>query len=307
MKMRVILVVAMMAMIGASCHRSTEVPSVTAVAWRTWVLPADGPVLPTPRSVAIGPANEVALLDTAGRVLVYDAGGTLQRQWKMLDTSVGKPEGLVVLSDGRIVVCDTHYHRLVWFDHEGRILRTVGRHGTDKGEFIYPVGICTDPAENLYVCEYGGNDRVQKFTREGEWLAAFGSFGAGLSQFQRPSGLAWHAGRIYVADAINHRLLVFSDAGAFISLLENPTQPWPLNLPYDVAIAPDGNLYVVEYGAGRISCVTPAGELVATLGRNGSGDNEFGTPWGIAVDRTGQIYVADTKNRRVVALRFPKR
>jgi iron(III) transport system ATP-binding protein len=277
--------------------------ALTAREWKAWQLPPEGPSMPTPRSLATGPNDELAVLDTAGRVTVYDRNGTLIRQWHMLDVSVGKPEGLVVLRDGRIVVCDTHYFRIVYFDSEGRWLRNFGQKGEGRSEFIYPVGICKDPQENLYICEYGGHDRVQKFTREGEWLAEFGTFGTGHNQFQRPSGLAWHDGKVYVADAINNRVLTFTDQGKFIGKFGEPTPP-TLHLPYDISLGPDRLFYVIEYGAGRISRLDSTGKLRGQFGRSGGGTEEFWTPWGIAVDSSGRIYVADTKNRRIVAMRL---
>ena len=305
MRVRAALLVLLAALfIVTGCERGPQSAALTAREWRVWNLPPDGATLPTPRSVAVGNDGEIAALDTAGRVLIYDGEGALKRQWQMLDVSVGKPEGIVILRDGRVVVCDTHYHRVVWFDAQGHWLKNIGAHGKADGEFIYPVGICTDAEENLYVCEYGGNDRVQKFSREGKWLASFGSFGTGPGQFQRPSGLAWKDGRLYVADAINNRVLIFSDDGKFIGLLGEAGKPLAFNLPYDIATGGDGALYIVEYGAGRLSRVSPEGKMLGQLGHSGSGEGEFGTPWGVAVDSQMRIRVADTKNRRIVTLRL---
>jgi sugar lactone lactonase YvrE len=287
---------------SGGCSRK-GVQQLTAREWRAWQLPPEGPSMPTPRSLATGPHDELAALDTAGRVTIYDAQGTLVRQWHMLDVSVGKPEGIVILRDGRVVVCDTHYFRIVYFDSEGHWLRNFGKKGEGHSEFIYPVGICKDPEENLYICEYGGHDRVQKFTREGEWLGEFGTFGTARDQFQRPSGLAWYEGKVYVADAINHRVLVFTDNGQFVGNLGDP-QPPTFDLPYDIALGPDRLFYVIEYGAGRVSRLNPSGHLLGRFGSTGSGMGEFATPWGLAIDSKGQMYIADTKNRRIVALRL---
>ena len=286
----------------AGCGRPSS--SLTAKEWSTFQLPPAGPTLPTPRSVTTGNHDELAVLDTAGRVTIYSPDGALLRQWQMLDVSVGKPEGIVVLKDGRVVVCDTHYHRIVYFDADGNWLRNFGQRGSGPGEFEYPVGICKDAAENLYVCEYGGNDRVQKFTRDGEFVLAFGSFGTAPGQLQRPSGLAWHDGKIFVADAINGRVLIYSDAGKYAGLLGMPDHPLAFQLPYDITFAPDGNFYLVEYGAGRLSRIAPDGTLLGQLGHTGSAAGEFATPWGITVDSQMRIRVADTRNRRVVTLRF---
>lgn len=300
----VLRLLALVCLMLAGCGRGEGVPELAPRELRSWPLPPDGASLPTPRSVATGNNDELAVLDTAGRVSVYSAQGALLRQWKMLDVSVGKPEGLVVLKDGRVVVCDTHYHRIVYFDGEGNWLRNFGEHGRGQGQFEYPVGICKDAAENLYICEYGGNDRIQKFTREGEFVCAFGGFGTEPGQFQRPSGLAWKDGTLYVADAINNRVLVFSDSGKYIGLLGAPSAPLSFQIPYDVSVAPDGCLYVIEYGAGRLSRISGEGRVLGRFGQTGAGAGQFATPWGITVDSAMRVHIADTKNRRVVTLRL---
>lgn len=303
MTLRLVIGLISAAVLLSSCRRSPDESNLVPHEWKAWQLPPEGPSLPTPRSLAIGPNNELAALDTAGRLTIYDAKGVLVRQWHMLDVKVGKPEGVVFLRDGRLVICDTHYHRIVYFDYEGTWLRNFGREGNGKSEFIFPVGICTDPSENLYICEYGGNDRVQKFTREGEWICQFGSFGTGPGQFQRPSGLTWLDGKVYVADAINHRVLIFTDSGKFLGNLGDPNPP-SFHLPYDIALSPDGQLNVIEYGAGRLTRLNPLGRVTGRLGRNGTGDGEFATPWGLVIDPHGRFFVADTKNRRIVSFRL---
>jgi sugar lactone lactonase YvrE len=279
------------------------VPVLDVKSWHSWMLPPEGPVQPTPRSLTIGPAREVAVLDTAGRVVIYDRGGALLRTWKMLDVQFGKPEGIVWMKDDRVVVCDTHYHRIVWFDQSGHVLKTVGQRGFGRAEFVFPVGIAMDPKENLYVCEYGGHDRIQVFTRDGEWLREFGSAGTGPGQFQRPSGLTWHDGKVFVADAVNNRVLIFRDSGEYLGLLGGDTPP-EFNLPYDIALAADGCFYVIEYGAGRLTKLSTAGKILGRFAKSGTGNGEFATPWGLAVDPLMRVLVADTKNRRIVALQL---
>ena len=289
------------ALLLAGCNRSHD-PEIRVRSVRSWILPGDGPLLPTPRTVAIGKNDEIATLDTGGRVIIYDATGTLLRQWKMPEITVGKPEGICVLNDGRVVVCDTHYHRVIHFDPQGRVLSKFGQKGSGPGEFIYPVAITKDDRENLYICEYGGNDRVQKFTRDGKFICAFGGFGTGPGQFQRPSGLCWNDGKVFVADAINNRVLVFSDDGKFERVLGDPAHPLALQFPYGIAHGGDGFLYIIEYGAGRLTRVTPDGKVLGRFGSTGAGERQFATPWGLAIDSKMRIRIADTKNRRIVSL-----
>jgi sugar lactone lactonase YvrE len=297
----------MLAVLFSACGKSGDTPVLAVKEWRSFVIPPEGTVQPTPRSMTTGPANELAVLDTAGRVLVYSADGALLRQWKMLDVQFGKPEGIVWLKDNSLVVCDTHYHRLVWFDQNGGLIRTVGKRGEGPGDFIFPVGIAMDPAENLYVCEYGGHDRIQVFTRDGRWLREFGSAGTGPGQFQRPSGLAWFDGRVFVADAVNNRIHIFKDDGSYIGLLgagADGKSAISFNLPYDIALGPDRAFYVIEYGAGRLSKISTTGTLLARYGSSGTDEGSFATPWGLTVDPRMRVYVADTKNRRVVWLQL---
>jgi DNA-binding beta-propeller fold protein YncE len=282
------------------CAPSADGPELEIASERRFALPFHKTDLPAPRDVSIGLNDEKVILDNAGRVLVYGAAGKLVRQWDMPESSVGNPEGSCVLPDGRVVVADTHYHRVVTFDSEGQVLGMFGELGRGPGQFIYPVAVTADPAGNLYVAEYGENDRVQKFGPDGTFITQFGSFGTGEGQFQRPSGIAWLDGKLYVVDAFNSRVHVFADSGKYEGLLG--ASDIGLHYPYDLSLGPDGRLYVVEYGAGRVTVLTTAGEVVGRYGHAGHDQGQFATPWGLAVDRAGRIWVADTGNRRVVEL-----
>jgi iron(III) transport system ATP-binding protein len=107
---------------------------------------------------------------------------------------------------------------------------------------------------------------------------------------------------VYIADAINNRIEVYSDGGKFLKTLGGTGSRLNLNFPYDVTLGGDGVLYVIEYGAGRISKITFEGKLLGRFGSTGLGANQFFTPWGLASDGK-RVVVADTGNRRVVMLR----
>jgi sugar lactone lactonase YvrE len=80
------------------------------------------------------------------------------------------------------------------------------------------------------------------------------------------------------------------------------------SLPRGIATAPDGSFYVVDTGNFRIQKFDSTGKFVSIIGSKGNGDGQFnpfsdtatGTgPGGIAVDKSGNVYVADTWNHRV--------
>ena len=269
---------------------------------RHWAMPADGTKIPAPRAVHATADDELYVVDDAGRVLVFDFDGHLKRQWRMPESDVGNPEGICLLKDGRIAVADTHYHRVVFFDKDGKLLGMFGSLGKEPGEFIYPVAIVNDDVGNLYVGEYGENDRIQKFSPEGEFLLQFGRFGTKPGEFQRPSGLVWHKQKVYVVDAFNNRIQVFSDSGKFVGILGENQPSAGLHYPYDITKSADGDLYVVEYGAGRVSRFDLNGGLLGQFGTAGTGSGQFKTPWGLTISTNSRVFVADTGNRRIVEL-----
>ncbi len=71
------------------------------------------------------------------------------------------------------------------------------------------------------------------------------------------------------------------------------------NDPKDVALAPDGSIYVTDGANNRVEKFDATGRFLLAWGTRGQGAGQFNEPWGIAVDSRGQVYVADTWNHRV--------
>lgn len=284
----------------ASCRPSSNQPTLAVRDVQYWSIPPEGTRIPAPRAVHAGPHDEIFVLDNAGRVLVYNRNGTIARKWWMPEYSVGKPEGIFVLIDGRIAVADTHYHRVVFFDYQGNFLGSFGSLGREPGEFIYPVKLTQDPDGYIYVGEYGDNDRIQKFTAEGKFVKQFGSFGTQPGQFQRPSGIVWRDHKLYIVDAFNNRIQVYSDEGDYEGVLNSDADA--LSYPYDIYLSPAGDLFIAEYGGNRVAKFSLDGKLLGRYGTGGGGPGQFSTPWSLAVDQHGRVLVADTGNRRVVVL-----
>jgi arylsulfatase A-like enzyme/sugar lactone lactonase YvrE len=84
---------------------------------------------------------------------------------------------------------------------------------------------------------------------------------------------------------------------------EKPTaKPAPetvMREPRDIAVGPEGNLYVADFGNKCVRKLSPDGKLLETWGKKGSKPGEFKDPSGIAMDRDGNVYVADTWNQRI--------
>lgn len=148
----------------------------------------------------------------------------------------------------------------------------------------------------------GHENRVQRFTRDGELLDIFGTAGPADGQFNHPHGLAVDRLRddlIYVGDQENHRLQVFDKNGVFI-------RGWGdagFAHIHDVGIDPaSGNVFVGDYELHTLRSYTPEGTLQFELGGLGRAPGFFNGVWGISTDSEGFVYVADTFNRRIQKL-----
>ena len=291
------------ALASSGCgEAASTAPTITVSKISNWAMPAAGAKIPAPRGLAFDSNGDLFVLDDAGRILVFNPNGTVKHHWSMPESDVGNPEGICLFQDGRIGVADTHYHRVVFFDRDGNLLTMHGELGEQSGQFVYLSAITQDSVGNYYVCEYGGNDRVQKFDVDGNFVVAFGGFGTDDGQFQRPMGIVWRDGLLYVADAINNRIQTFRDDGQFVGLLGSAADRPRLHYPYDLTVGPDGDLFAIEYGGNRVTQLNLHGETLGTFGATGHGVGEFSTPWGLAVYSNGRIVVADTGNRRLVEL-----
>ena len=177
-----------------------------------------------------------------------------------------------------------------------------GTQGTEPGQFVFPVSIAQDPKGFIYVGEYGDKQRIQKFTPRGEFVTEFGSHGTEDGQFQRPSGMAWQNGEVFVVDAFNNRIQVFSDEGKFLRVISLPETTSPLAYPYDLRVTSDNLIYVIENKTARLTVLKPDGTVVGRFGKPGRGMDEFYQPWDLTVLSDGRVLIADTGNHRLVEL-----
>ncbi len=99
--------------------------------------------------------------------------------------------------------------------------------GINGDGFSRPSDVTWDRAGNIYVADgFGTNNRIAKFTKDGNFVKTWGSTGSGQGQFNQIRGIASDAaGNIYVADAGNKRIQVFDGEGTFKSQITNIGSP----------------------------------------------------------------------------------
>ncbi|HMA35352.1 MAG TPA: DUF2298 domain-containing protein [Chloroflexia bacterium] len=206
-----------------------------------------------------------------------------------------------------------------------------GSAGGNRGQLNLPRGLARDSAGDFYVADTQ-NLRIQKFDKTGTFLTLFGSKGTGDGQFATinessvgtgPGGVAVDgAGNVYVADTWNHRIQKFDKDGkfllawgGFVNLSDaagavEPDRDRKFYGPRGLAIGPDGFLYVTDTGNKRVLIFDANGTYQRQISSGASPTRvapqypfsqpgELNEPIGIAVDKSGNVYVADTNNRRI--------
>ncbi len=267
-----------------------------------------------PRAIALDPtADRVYVVDKSARIQRFRLDGTFELSWYMPRFENGKPTGITVAPDGRVVVADTHEHRIAIFSPEGELLETHGRMGRAPGEFIYPTDVVAGPDGRWFVSEYGGNDRVQIFDAEWNPLAAIGFAGeideAERPALSRPQSMVWDEGRgeLFIADAIHHRIVVTDADGVLRRVLGGAgLEPGRFSYPYGLGMLPDGSLLVSEFGANRVQRIDPSdGGCLSVVGGTGSEPGRLRYPW--ALDSVaGRMAVLDSGNSRVLIATPPR-
>jgi tripartite motif-containing protein 71 len=213
------------------------------------------------------------------------------------------PFGVAVDKNGDVYVTDEWKSAVSVFDAKGKFIRKWGTPGSGPGQLKGPAGIVCEPNGNVIVVD-SGNNRLQVFTPQGKLVAQCGKTGSGEGEFNKPWGITLdHDGNIYVADWKNHRVQKLSPAGKFLMAIGRygklrvaansfaVTYLGPfissvpeseritasiLNHPTGVAVDPEGDIYVTDWGNHRLCIFDKEGRPLTHL----VGDAQVMSKWG---------------------------
>jgi DNA-binding beta-propeller fold protein YncE len=250
--------------------------------------------------------DEVYVIDTTGRVQVFNSGGGYLRHWTLPETENGTPTDVAFDNADKVLIPDTHSSRILEYEQDGTLIRQWGSYGKGENEFIYPTGIEQAPDGSHFISEYGlENERVHVFGADRAYLRQWNGSGGEAGRFGRPMAIALDDNlRVFVCDTANHRIQVFDPDGSLAHIFGSAgTGFGNLKFPYDIAMTGEGDLLVCEYGNHRVSRWSLDGIPIAVAGRPGPLSGEFNGPRGVAVSSIGFVFVADTDNDRIQ--RFP--
>jgi streptogramin lyase len=249
------------------------------------------PTLCSPRGTAVLPGGGLLVGSDCHALMhmeQFDAAGQLVASWLFPSVGLhgvysGPPNGVGVDAWGNVFVVDTSVNRILKCTSSGALITNWVVHGS------MPVDLLVDGSGDVYVAEMNGH-RVRKSTPTGVQLATFGSSGSAPGQFQSLTGVGLDAsGRVYGTDNVRMRVVRFLANGTFD--MEFATS----SPPSDVAVGPDGNIYVVSFDAHSVYQYSSNGVLLQAFGSPLWLDG----PFRILIDDNGMIYVTEQYTNRV--------
>ena len=189
--------------------------------------------------------------------------------WEQLPAGYTHPDvaAVAVNSKGRVYLFCRAEHPVLIYERDGRFVGSWG-----EGVFSMRThGITIAPDDSVWCTDDAGHS-VRKFTPDGKILLTLGD----------------NAGKP-------------SDSGYDGSNLTTVARAAPpFNRPTNLAVAPNGDLYVSDgYGNARVHRFSPNGTLLGSWGEPGTGPGQFMLPHGIAVDGTGSVFVCDRESDRI--------
>ena len=253
-----------------------------------------------------------------------------------IDTPLFGPAGVAVDVEGNLYIAERNAHRIRKVASSGEISTVAGTgesgFGGDGGPatealLASPRAVAVGSDGSLYIADRG-NHRIRKVSPTGE-ISTFAGTGNGgfrgdggparFALLRSPLGAAVDGlGNVYIADTGNNKIRKVDTSGRISSVAGTgdrgfsgdggPAIEATLAAPRDVAVAADGSLYISDSGNHRIRKLNPAGDISTVAGTRSSGfrrdgglatSAELDLPLGIAVDGSGDLFIADSRNHRI--------
>jgi DNA-binding beta-propeller fold protein YncE len=213
----------------------------------------DGHPLISPVAVALGPAGQVFLADSAlARVFRLDGAG--RATGTVTHPELRRPAGLAYdAARDRLYVADSGAHRIVVFAGDGQLVGEIGRRGSAPGEFNFPTHLALAPDGGLLVTDALGY-RIQRFGRDGTPAGHFGRHGNTAGDFASPKGVAVDSdGHVYVVEALFDAIQIFDHTGQYLmGFGERGAGRGQLQLPGGLFIDGQDRIYVGDAYNARV-------------------------------------------------------
>ena len=258
---------------------------------------------------------------------VAGSGETGSLNHSVTQASFNRPFGLTITPSGDVYVADENNHQIRKVVQNGGVTTFAGSssgyvEGTGTAaKFNEPSGIVINPSGTAFYVTDRSNDCIRKITMAGV-VTTIAGFGQGdndgqgnAASLSAPTAIAVNAsGVMYIADQANCKIKKVTQSGV-VTTIAGAGDPGYVNgsgptakfyMPRGIAVDAAGNIYVADTYNNRIRKVTPSGNVSTLAGSgdpgfaNGTGTAaQFFYPSGIAVDGSGNVFVADMFNNQI--------
>jgi YD repeat-containing protein len=235
-----------------------------------------------PQGIAASPGTGTLYVGdpTNSRVEEFTQGGMYVAQFGTAGTGNGQlktPVGLAASGSNEIYAVDSGNSRVEMWERplpDPVYSSAIGTTGSEAEKLVKPAGGAVDAHGNLWVTS--GWKQLDEFSPAGAFMKASGSSGTGAGQFKSPSGVAVNqsTGNIYIGDEGNNRVDELNEKGEFVRTFG----------------------FGVSNGEAKFEICTSA----CQVGIGGSGSGQLDEPQGVAIDSSGNLWVTDYANNRVV-------
>ncbi|MDQ6694311.1 MAG: NHL repeat-containing protein [Chloroflexota bacterium] len=234
----------------------------------------------SPDDLVVAPSGDIIFGDFGNNgvdILSLGAGSP-----RLLAGDLNEPEGLVVTSDGAIIVAEQKTNRILEINYQsGRVkvlrqlVNNTGKDGVD--------GLGIDPATGDILVADSPNGRLLRMSRDGTSLTTI------ATGFVRPTGAAVEpGGGIIVVDEFGNAVYRLHADGS-------RTRLTGIYQPDDVVIGRDGTIYVNSLG-GDIVSINPTSNQVRVL------TSGLKLPHGLGIDSSGRLVIAEAGRNRIFRL-----
>ena len=274
--------------------------------------------------------NRIRVISASGTVTtIAGSGSSGMVNGQGTAAQFNAPRAITIDGSGNIFVVDYSNNRIRKITSSGTVstLAGTGAFGAVNGAgtsatFRYPEGLAADASGSVFVADVT-NNCIRKVTNTGDTTTFAGSATRGLengqggtmAMFNSPVAVAvTSSGITYLIDDFNSCIRKVTANGVVTTFAGNVATGYAdgqgsaayFNNPKGIALDAAGNIYIADTFNNRIRKVTPAGAVTTIAGDGTAGylDGQgtaakFNNPYGLTVDASGNIYVADTKNNRI--------
>ncbi len=189
----------------------------------------------------------------------------------------------------------------LWAQTPGYVLvNTIGSEGSGNSQFNSPRRVAVGALGDVWVADQG-NNRLEEFDPNGNFLQTLGSFGSAAGQFSGPQGVTVDSvGNIWVADSGNNRVQEFNSSGVFLQMFGSyGSGSGQINDAQAIAVDRSGNVWINDWWNDRVDEFSGRGVFLQSFGSNGSGNGQFAWMGGLTTSLAGNVFVADAQNNRV--------